>query len=310
MSRTYVFGHKNPDTDSVVGSIVYSSFLKSTGTDAVPCKLGSINNETDFVLKTFGQQIPRTITRDMLSSDDSVVLIDHNEQSQTIDGIEHMKIAEIIDHHKFGLATKEPVRITVRPLGSACTIIAQMLMKSGYDISEQHASLLISGIISDTLYFRSPTTTDTDRSVCEELNRIARIDDLEKFSLEMFDAKSDLGDIPASDLVRLDYKVFEFAGNRYGIGVMETTNPDYALSRQDDIISAMKKIKESDSLKGIFFSVIDILNENNITLFSDPEDKALIEKVFGRKAHESMIELGSIVSRKKQIVPAFERYFN
>lgn len=304
----YVFGHKNPDTDSILSSIVYSKFLDKNDVECTSVKLGDINNETKHILDLLNIEEP--ITKTELEDGANIILMDHNEESQTIDNLEKYNILQIIDHHKFNIKTGTPLFIRAEPVGSTCTIVAKMMAEAGDEISKTDAMLLISGIISDTLYFRSPTTTDTDKEIVGSLNKIAKIDDLEKYSIDLFNAKSDLGDIDVEKLIKLDYKVFEFGGNKYGVGVMETTNPDYALSKKDEIISKMNEIKQNDGLKSIFLSIVDILNEENTTIFPSDVEKELLVDLFDAKIDGNLADLGSRVSRKKQIVPVMEEKLN
>jgi manganese-dependent inorganic pyrophosphatase len=208
----HIIGHKNPDTDTICSAIAYEDFLRQKGVEAKAFALGKINNETRFVFEKFGVEEPEHITE--LPHGTEIILLDHNEEAQSIDNLGDLDIVEIIDHHKIKLETDKPISIRIEPVGSSCTIIAKKYLEdeanNGVELSKSNAALLIAGIISDTLFFRSPTTTDVDKSMIERLNEIAGIEDLEKFSLEMFDAKSDLGDISVEELVKLDYKVFEF----------------------------------------------------------------------------------------------------
>ena len=302
----YVFGHKTPDTDAIVSSVAYAKFLNNTGTEAKAVKLGEINNETKFVLEKAGIEEPETI--ESLPENSEVVLTDHNEEKQTISNIKELNIDTIIDHHKFNLQTSSPVNIRAEKIGSSCSVLYKIFSEQSYEISKSEAILLISGIISDTLYFRSPTTTKEDKEIVDKLKEISEIQDTEKYSLEMFEAKSDLGDIETEKLVKLDYKEFEFNKGKYGVGVIETTNPKYSLERKEEIIKEMKNIKEKENLDGIFLSVVDILEEDNKTIVSDEHDAEIIEKTFnGEKIEDNVYSLGNIVSRKKQIIPVLEK---
>lgn len=307
----HIIGHKNPDTDTIASAIVYEDFLKQKGGEAKAFALGKINNETRFVFEKFGVEEPEHVTE--FPHGVEIVLLDHNEESQSVDNLGDLDIVEIIDHHKIKLETDKPISIRIEPVGSSCTIIAKKYLEdeagNGVKLSKTNAALLIAGIISDTLFFRSPTTTETDKKMVEKLNELAGIQDLEKFSLKMFDAKSDLGDIPVEDLVRLDYKVFEFGGDNYGIGVMETTNKDYGINRKDEIVEKMKEIKEKDGLKGVFFAIIDILNEEGYALTSGDSETELFTKLFGAQNQDGVLFVPGLVSRKKQIVPKFEEHF-
>ena len=313
----HIIGHKNPDTDTICSALVYEDFLKQQGVEAKAFALGPLNNETKFVFEKFGVKEPEHINE--LPKGTEIILLDHNEEGQSISNLKDLDIVEIIDHHKVKIETDKPISIYIEPVGSSCTIIAKKYLVAGPPseklgvgsptLSMVSASLLIAGIISDTLYFRSPTTTQTDKDAVEKLNEIAQIEDLEKFSLEMFNAKSDLGDISTEELIKLDYKVFEFGSDKYGIGVMETTNKDFGFNRKEEIIEKMKKIKEREGLKGIFFSIIDILNEESFTLTSGDNETELFTKIFNAENQDGTLFVDNLISRKKQIVPKFEEYF-
>ena len=302
----HIIGHKNPDTDTICSALVYTDFLNQKGTEAKAYALGPLNKETKFVFEKFGEKDPEHIKE--LPKGTEIILLDHNEEGQSIDNIKDLDIVEIIDHHKVKIETDKPISIYIEPLGSSCSIIAKKYFETRTELSKVNASLLIAGIISDTLFFRSPTTTQIDKDLVEKLNEIARIEDLEKFSLEMFNAKSDLGNMPVEEIIKLDYKIFEFAGNKYGIGVMETTNKDYGLNRKDEITAKLKEIKTKDELKAVFFSIVDILNEASYTLTSGDEETEMFTKIFGAVEKEGALFVDKLVSRKKQVVPRFQEY--
>lgn len=306
---TYVIGHKNPDTDAIVSSIVNSHIRKSLGdVHAKPIKLGEINNETKFVLDYWKAEEPELTT--FLEEGTEVALVDHNESSQSIDNIENLKIISIIDHHKFNLQTSEPLHILALPLGSTASILAEMMLSENIEISKQHAGLLISAIISDTLFFRSPTTTEKDKEICQKLNQIAQIEDLEKYSLEMFNAKSDLGDMDIQKIITLDYKEFNISNKKIGVGVMETTNPAYGLNRKEEIIANMQQIKKDTNLDHMLFCIVDILAEKNIGIAADQEDINFFKECYQTSESNNEIDLKNFVSRKKQLIPALENFLN
>lgn len=303
----YICGHKKPDTDSIISAILYSNFLNKKNIDAKAIKLGEINNETKFILEKFSIKIPETIEK--LPEKSEIILVDHNENMHSINNIEELKIDSIIDHHRFDIRIDVPINIRSEALGSTCSILYKIFEEQNYEFSKDEAGLLISGIISDTLYFRSPTSTDEDKQIMEELNQIAEIENLEKYSLEMFDAKSDLGEMEIEKIVKMDYKEFEFKGEKYGIGVIETTNPDYIFGRKDEVVKALNEIKKREELKGIMVSVIDILNEHNKTIVADEHEAEILRAVFGGKEIEhNVYSLGPILSRKKQIIPHLEKH--
>lgn len=303
---TYVIGHKNPDTDAIVSAIVNANIRNHYGDNAKAIKLGPLNKEAEFVLNYWNVETPETMTE--IPEGSEVVLVDHNERSQAIDNIENMEVISIIDHHKFNLVTNAPLHIIAQPVGSTATILGDLMLSADIVPTKQEAGLLISAIISDTLFFRSATTTETDSRIMNELNEIAQIEDLETYSLQMFNAKSDLGDMPIEQLIKLDYKEYELEGKKVSIGVLETTSTEYGLNRKDEIVKAIKKIKEQDNIDHLIFSIINIIEETNTTIVSDPEDEELVTKAFKSESKDKLINLGNLLSRKKQITPTIENY--
>jgi len=302
----HIVSHKSPDTDSIVATIVYSKLLNKQGIDAVPVKLGELNKETEFLLDKFDVEAPKTVKK--LDEGAKVVLVDHNEPSQSIENLAELNLVGIIDHHKFSINTNTPLYIRSEAIGSTCSIVYKLYKEAGIELEKVDAQLLIAGIISDTLYFRSPTTTEEDRKILEELDKFVQFNSLEDFSLDLFNAKSDLGDLTIVEMVKLDYKVFTFAGKKYGIGVMETTNAQFGLDRKSEVVSTLQQIKKEDNLAGVFFSILDILNEENLTLFPGKFEKDLLVKVFGASIEADVAKLGSVLSRKKEMVPRIQAH--
>lgn len=304
----YIIGHKNPDTDAIVCALIAADYFTQLGMEVTPIRLGELNKETEFILNYLGVQAPELKTE--LEQDAKICLVDHNETSQSIDNLEKYQIEWIIDHHKFSLNTSAPLNIRAESLASTASVLYKMYIENDLVISEKIAKLMICGILSDTLYFRSPTTTTIDKQIALALNEIAGFEDLEAFSLQMFDAKSDLSDFSAREIVTLDYKPFEFNGKKVNIGVMETTNPKFALDIKSDILEAMKQEKLEKGLDGILFVVVDILNEKGTAFALNEFETNMIESAFdSKKLEDNLFDIGSVVSRKKQIVPKLESYF-
>lgn len=301
----HIIGHRNPDTDTICSAIVYQDYLTKQNVESKAYALGELNNETRFIFEHFNIDKPERV--DTLPHGSEIILLDHNEYGQSIQNIDDLEIVEIIDHHKIKLETDKPISIYIEPLGSSCSIIAKKYFENKVELSQEHASLLISGIISDTLYFRSPTTTQTDKDLAEKLNKIALIKDLEKYSLEMFKAKSDLGDISIGNLIQLDYKTFEFGSKKYGIGVMETTNKEFGISKKDALLEELSRMKESTELDGVYFTIIDILKEESYTLYSSDKEKELFIKLFEAENQNGVLFVDNLISRKKQIVPILQK---
>jgi manganese-dependent inorganic pyrophosphatase len=304
----YIIGHKNPDTDTICSAVGYQAFLVTQKIESEALALGGANNETKFVFDYFEATLPREVSE--LPHNSEIILVDHNEETQSIDNLNDLDIVEIIDHHKVKIETDKPIMIHIEPLGSSCSIVAKKYFEQGVEIPKKIAGLLLAGIISDTLYFRSPTTTEIDKNLVQKLNEIVGIEDLEEFSRAMFDAKSDVRDIKTRDLIKLDYKVFDFGGNKYGLGVMETTNKQFGLERKVEILENLAEIKKEDNLKGAFLSIIDILNKGSYTLCSGEGEKELFIEMFAAKEEDEVLFVDGIVSRKKEIVPVFEKHLN
>lgn len=304
----YIISHKNPDTDTICSSIIYSKFLEKKKIKTIVCKLGKLNNETKFVLEKFGFEEPKTI--DKLDENSNIILMDHNEAKQSIDNRDRYKIYQVIDHHKIDFQTSEPLNIRCEPIGSTCSIIAKMFFEQKINLTKNEAGMLLSGIISDTLYFRSPTTTKEDIVLRDKLNEIAKIENLKEYAYKLFDKKSDLGNIKIRDLIKLDYKEFNIKKKKIGIGVMETTSPKFGLNKKKEIIEDLKKIKLEDNLDYVFFSIIDILNEENITIYENENMGKMLSLAFDVNCCDNECHIGRILSRKKQIVPKLENLKN
>lgn len=307
----FVLGHKNPDTDAILSAMLYAKFAHACGKEATAIRLGEMNNETAYCLAQLGREAPELVTA--LPTGTEVVLTDHNEKSQTIDNIDELVIKGIIDHHKCTITTSEPTEIIIVPIASTCSVIYWLRTAMGLVVPADVAKAMIMGILSDTLFFRSPTTTAYDKKITEELRVIAGVasmEEVEALSLEMFAAKSDLGDIAVRNLITLDYKVFETNGKRFGVGSIETTNPGYALGRKEEILTDLIALKAEQSLDLVFASVVDILAEKNTAIVASPEDAAVIKQVFGADTIDGLADLGNRISRKKQIAGPLTDYYS
>lgn len=304
-----VFGHTNPDTDAITAALVYARLLTRQGTAAQAYRLGELNFETPFVLKEAGVEAPPLLPE--LPAGAAVALVDHNESVQSVTKLAELTVTRVVDHHKLGdLTTAAPAYLRFEPVGCTGTILLKLHREAGLSVEPQDAKLMLSAILSDTLHFRSPTTTPDDRDAVAFLAPIAGIADVEAYALAMFAAKSDLGDTPAEQLLKMDYKVFPFGEQQWGVGVIETTNPAYVFGRQAELLAAMAGAKAKDGLSGVLLSVVDILNETNRTLVLGATEAEVLRAAFGAETEGDVADLGGRISRKKQIVPALEKYFS
>ncbi|MCI5051070.1 MAG: manganese-dependent inorganic pyrophosphatase [Candidatus Pacebacteria bacterium] len=299
-----VFGHRSPDTDASCSAIVWAWFLNThRNQNATPYILGPVNTEAEFVMESFGVTMPKIL--DTISDEDQVAIVDTNNLDELFENINDAEIISIIDHHKLTgtLKTNLPREIVIQPYASTMTVIYNVMNIEVKDLPRDIAGLMLSGIISDTLEFRSPTTTDEDRALAESLAKTIDIT-ISDYAVKMFEAKSNISEFSAAELVRMDSKIYEINGKQTRVSVLETTNPKIVLDRYDEIIESYELIKEQDNVEQILLFAIDILKEEAIALIPDAETKSLITSGFNIDTDSHTVVLPGVVSRKKQILPA------
>ena len=238
----------------------------------------------------------------MMPEKQAVILTDHNELGQAVEGIESGKIVEVIDHHRFGgLQTSDPIFINVRPVGCTCTIVTNMYQQYGVEIPQQIAGLLMSAIISDTVLFKSPTCTQADKDAVEYLAKIAGVD-YKEYGLAMLKAGADIGDMTPADIVKNDSKEFQIGNYPMLISQLSVMDTDQVMAMQDEILANMAQVCEKEGYAMSIVIVTDIINEGSYLLFSG-EPKNLIGEAFKQDASKSVMYLPGVMSRKKQIIP-------
>jgi manganese-dependent inorganic pyrophosphatase len=298
-----VFGHTSPDTDATGSAIVWSWYLKEIkGQVAVPKLLGTPNTEAAFVLKRWGFDQPEIIA-DVAENED-VVIVDTNNPAELPASINDANIIEIIDHHMLvgGIKTRAPINITVRPLACTATIMADMM---GSDLAKAPMAVkgvMLSCILSDTLEFRSPTTTETDVAWAKALADELGID-IPSYAAEMFAAKSDVSAFSDVELLRMDSKMYEVGGKNFRVSVLETTSPAVVLDRKIGLMESMTVVEAEDGVDQVLLFVVDILNEQSTLLVANDLVQTVAEKSFGVTVSGDTVVLPGVVSRKKQIIP-------
>jgi manganese-dependent inorganic pyrophosphatase len=301
---TLVFGHKSPDTDSTGSPIIWAWYLSEVkGTAAEPVLLGEPNTEAAFMLSRWNLDKPRIV--DGVESGTPVVIVDTNNPAELPKGINAADIRAIIDHHKLvgGLETKGPIDIRIEPLACTATIMRKMIGDDLAKAPEGVKGAMLSCILSDTLEFRSPTTTPEDRAVAEALAADLGID-IPGYAAEMFAAKSDVSAFSEAELLRMDSKTYEVGGKTFRVSVLETTSPGTVLSRKDALVAAMPKVAEEDGADQVLLFVVDILNEESTLLVPNDLVKQVVEKSFATVVGDAdTVVLPGVVSRKKQIIP-------
>ena len=298
-----VFGHKSPDTDSTGSPLIWAWYLTEVkGTPAAAKLLGEPNTEAAFMLTRWDLPKPQIIAG--VEAGAPVVIVDTNNPAELPAGINDADIIGIIDHHKLvgGLETKGPIDITIRPLACTATIMHDLI---GADMAKMPRNIkcaMLTCILSDTLEFRSPTTTDHDRAVAEALARELGIS-IPAYAAEMFAAKSDVSAFSDAELLRMDSKEYTVAGKEFRVSVLETTSPKMILDRKDSLMAAMVDVAREDGADQVILFVVDILNEEATLLVPNDLVKTLAEKSFGATVTGDTVVLPGVMSRKKQIIP-------
>ncbi len=301
-----VFGHFSPDTDATGSAILWAWYLNAhTGKEAKPYVLGTFNKETSFVLNKWGFAEPELL-ESVKGSD--VVIVDTNNPEELPKDLPEANIIQIIDHHRLvgGISTKAPIEMTIKTLASTASTLFSLMNLKAEELPENVAGLLLSCILSDTLAFRSPTTTPYDKDLAEKLAAKLKID-IDAYSAEMFKAKSDVSDFSDVGLIHIDSKKFPIGDKSVRISVVETTDPASILARKDGIVAAIKTIlaEEKDTHDVLFF-VIDILKEEATVFCYNDFTRGIVEASFNVTVEKDTEVLPGIVSRKKQIVPALQ----
>ncbi|MDP4164425.1 MAG: manganese-dependent inorganic pyrophosphatase [Bacillota bacterium] len=307
MEKIFIFGHKNPDTDTICSAIAYAELKNKMEINAEAIRLGEISGETQFVLDHFQVSAPRLVEK-VAAEVNGVILVDHNERQQSADDLDEVSILEVIDHHRIAnFETKDPLYFRAEPVGCTATILNKIYKEKGVTIEKSTAGLMLSAIISDTLLFKSPTCTQEDIDAAAELAEIAEVDSA-VYGLEMLKAGADLSDKTVEQLISLDSKVFPMGEANVEVAQVNAVDVQDVLIRQADIELAMKRVIEEKNLDLFVFVVTDILTNNSVAVALG-QAVAHVEKAFNVKLENNTAPLNGVVSRKKQIIPPLTETF-
>ena len=303
MDKILIFGHKSPDTDSICSSLVMADLQKKLGKeDVIACRLGEINEETKYALKHIGVDEPKYIEE--IEQGQPVILVDHNEFSQSVKGIENAKIVAVVDHHRINnFETSEPLFYYAQPVGCTSTLLFELYKSNNLEIEPQTAGLMLSAIISDTLLLKSPTTTEKDKKVVTELAKIANID-IEKYGLEMLKAGTDLDRYTEEELIHLDAKKIEKEDIKYVIAQVNTVSIPDVLKRKEKIEQEINKEILAKGLSLFVFVITDIINSNSEAIVLGDRTDAISNTY---EIKNNIAIMPGVVSRKKQILPLVEK---
>ncbi len=301
-----VLGHKSPDTDSTGSPIIWAWYLtKVKGTPAEAFLLGEPNTEAAFVLKHWELKKP-TIISDVTAAD-TVVIVDTNNPAELPPSINDANVVGIIDHHMLvgGIKTRTPIDITIRPLACTATILHDLI---GADLAKAPRAIkgaMLSCILSDTLEFRSPTTTPHDKAVAVKLAADLGVS-IPDLATKLFEAKSDVSSFSDAALLRMDSKEYSVAGKELRVSVLETTAPKVVLDRKASLMASMVDVAREDGADQVLLFVVDILREEATLLVPNDLVRQMAEASFGCKVTGDTVVLPGIMSRKKQIIPALK----
>jgi manganese-dependent inorganic pyrophosphatase len=303
---TLVFGHKSPDTDSTGSPIIWAWYLNEMrGQKAEAVLLGEPNTEAAFVLKHWNCPKPRIVAD--IAAGTPVVIVDTNNPAELPANVNALDIRAIIDHHKLvgGLETTGPIDVVIRPLACTATVMYDIMGADTAAMPDWVKGLMLSCILSDTLEFRSPTTTAHDRALAEKLAADLGMS-IPDYAAKLFEAKSDVGAFSDAALLRMDSKEYNVAGRELRVSVLETTAPKVILDRKASLMASMEGVAKEDGADQVLLFVIDILREEATLLVPNDLVKSLAEASFGVKVTGDTVVIPGLMSRKKQIIPALK----
>ncbi len=298
-NQTLVFGHKNPDTDAIMSAMVMANLEKELGNNAKAIRLGNINKETQYVFDYLKIDAPELVTE--LKDGQDVILVDHNEATQSADNIANLNVQKVVDHHALNFSVSTPIYYRAEPVGCTSTVLYKMYKENDVEISKEIATMMLSAIVSDTLLFKSPTCTAEDKAVAEKLAKIAGVD-VNTYGTALLKAGTDLSDYTPEQIINIDSKLFEKDGKKFKIAQINTADLDSVFKDKVYFEAAINNEIKKDNLDLYMFAATDIINSNSkvITLGNDSK---VVEKAYGVTLNDNTALLENVVSRKKQMLP-------
>ena len=298
-NQTLVFGHKNPDTDTIMSSIVMANLENQLGNNAKAVRLGNINKETQYVFDYLKIDAPELVTD--VEDGQNVILVDHNEATQSADNIANANVQKVVDHHALNFSVSNPIYYRAEPVGCTATVLFKMYKENDVEISKEIATMMLSAIISDTLLFKSPTCTAEDKAIAEKLAKIAGVD-CGIYGTDLLKAGTDLSEYTPEQIINIDSKLFEKDGKKFKIAQINTADLDSVFKDKVYFEAAINNEIKKDGLDLYMFAATDIINSNSkvITLGNDSK---VVEKAYGVTLDDNTALLENVVSRKKQMLP-------
>lgn len=310
MSKVLVFGHANPDTDSIASAISYAYLLNQTGHEATAYALGAPSEETQFALDHFGVAAPKVIEKaaEVADADTILALVDHNEAQQSLPDRGDYRIWSVVDHHRIAnIETVEPLNYRAETVGCTSTILYKMYNEQGVDIPKDMAGMMLSAVISDTLLMKSPTCTPEDEAAIIALAALAGVD-YNTYGLDLLKAGTNLSAKSCEELLDLDAKSFPMGNATVRIAQVNTVDVNDVLTRKAELTKLMQKNSEKEGYDLFVLLITNILDSNSTALITGTET-AKVESAFGVTVTDGLAELAGVVSRKKQVVPPLTKAF-
>ena len=299
-NKVLIFGHKNPDTDSITSSLVMENLERKLGNENVKAvRLGDVNKETQYVLNYLGIEAPELISE--VEPNQEVILVDHNDKTQSIDNIGDAKVLKVIDHHAINFTVSSPLYYRAEPVGCTATVLYKLYKENEVEVDKTAATLMLSAIASDTLVLKSPTTTDYDKKVVKELEKITGLD-INEYGVDMLKAGTDISDFTPEQVINIDSKLFEQSNKKFRIAQVNTASIPEVMKMKEDLEAGINKIIKEKDLDLFMFLITDIVNSNTQTIALGKK-ASIVEKAYGVKLKDNTALLEGVVSRKKQVVP-------
>ncbi len=298
-NKNLVFGHKKPDTDSIASAISMANLQTNIGNYSESFRLGNVNRETEFALKTFSVKEPEYLEK--VTENDNVIMVDSNEFPQSADGIENANIKMIVDHHRLNLQTANPVFCMAEPVGCTSTILYKLYKQNEVNIAPEMAGLMLSAIVSDTLLFKSPTSTEQDKFIAGKLSDIAGLD-MYDYGYRLLKAGTNLDGYTAKEIINTDSKPFDKNGLHFVISQINSADVDSVFEKQKELETAIENEILLNNLDCYVFMVTDILNASSKAIVLGNR-RDIFEKAYNTKLFNNTAILDGVVSRKKQVLP-------
>ena len=302
-----VFGHTSPDSDAVFSAMSAAYLWNARGIKAEAFVQGKLNPETEFLMKKFGLKTPPLLGA---VAGKNIGITDFADTAQGPKDMKEASLVFIVDHHKLGdVSSASPLEVWMQPWGCACTILYEMYQYYGVTIPKDLAGGMMGAILSDTVIFKSVTTTKRDREVVEALAKIAGVADPVAVGLAQFNAKAEIDGVPAKDLVLRDYKKFDMSGTKVIVGQLEVVELGPVKARKAELLKAMEEVKKENGAHSVFLMLTDIMAEGTL-LLTITDDASVVEKAWSKKLVDNAVDMPGVMSRKKQIIPQLEGVFS